>query len=89
MSLALPYFRITEEVRRLPLDELDVVAVGPGVVDEDEGREIPAGSVGTIVAVYGEGEAFCVEFEEPFHALATVGRDKIIRVEAASSAKAE
>ncbi|WP_298957926.1 DUF4926 domain-containing protein [uncultured Methylobacterium sp.] len=89
MSLARPYFRIAEGARRLPLDELDVVAVGPGVVDEDEGRGIPAGSVGTIVAVYGEGEAFCVEFEEPFHALATVGRDQIVRVEAASSAKAD
>ena len=41
-------------------------------VEDDEGRMIEAGSRGTIVATWGEGVAYEVEFVQPFQALATV-----------------
>lgn len=50
--------------------ELDTVALArPVAVD---GRTMPAGSRGTVVAVYNAGVAYEIEFERPFHAVATV-----------------
>ena len=51
--------------------ELDVVTLRTPALS-DEGATVPAGATGTIVAVYGDAAAFGVEFEAPFHALATV-----------------
>lgn len=51
--------------------ELDVVTLKAAAVSDD-GAMVPAGATGTIVAIYGDAVAFGVEFESPFHALATV-----------------
>ncbi len=60
--------------------ELDLVCLSrpvkanfqPGEDGFATSREIPAGAIGTIVAVWDHGEAYEVEFSEPFAALATV-----------------
>lgn len=54
-----------------PVRELDRVALLADVVGDDE-VNVPAGSVGTVVAVWGQGAAFEVEFTRPVDALATV-----------------
>lgn len=45
------------------------------------GRELPAGSTGTIVGVWADGEAYEVEFTKPFHAVVTVTAPKLSRVD--------
>jgi hypothetical protein len=37
-----------------------------------------AGSSGTVVHAYGGGQAYIIEFYEPFHAVATVEADVIV-----------
>ncbi len=71
-----PRYRIVASERRFPIDELDEVILSRDVVDMD-GQCVPAGSVGTVVGVWGEMAAFEVEFTQPFQALATVQRDAI------------
>lgn len=46
---------------------------------DDDGHEVPAGSVGTVVGVWNQGEAYEVEFVVPFQALATVEGGQIVR----------
>lgn len=41
-------------------------------LDLGDGRALPAGALGAIVFVHGGGEAYEVEFIEPFHAVATI-----------------
>jgi hypothetical protein len=36
------------------------------------GQVLPAGTAGTVVAVYADGAAYEVEFESPFHAVVTL-----------------
>ena len=48
----------------------------------EDGRTLPAGSTGTVVGIWAEGEAFEVEFAEPFHAVVTIEASKLSRVEA-------
>lgn len=55
-----------------------IAEVGPTAIEElgrvrlrravrtDDGRDLPAGSSGTVVAVYGADEAYEVEFTSPF-----------------------
>ncbi len=45
-------------------------------VDSDEGR-VPAGSTGTIVAVFDRGAGYAVEFTRPFHSVTLVPADAI------------
>jgi hypothetical protein len=71
-----PRYRIVASERRSLIDELDEVVLSRDVVDMD-GQCVPAGSVGTVVGVWGEMAAFEVEFAQPFQALATVQRDRI------------
>lgn len=71
-----PNFLVEERVRRFPIDELDRVTLGADVAS-DEGEIVPAGSSGTVVGVWGAGEAYEVEFFKPFPALATVAADLI------------
>ncbi|WP_288586202.1 DUF4926 domain-containing protein [uncultured Methylobacterium sp.] len=59
--------------------ELDTARLLVPVMD-DEGREVPAGSVGTVVGVWNRGEAYEVEFAIPFEALATVMAGQIVQV---------
>lgn len=51
--------------------ELDLVTLAVPV-RSDEGHDVPAGSVGTVVGIWAGGSGFEVEFLEPFEALATV-----------------
>ena len=44
---------------------------------EAEGRRLPAGSRGTVVAAYRDGTGFEVEFFEPFHAVVTLEADDL------------
>ena len=53
------------------------------VVGED-GESVPAGSTGTVVAIWGEGAAFDVEFTRPIEALAALGPDLLTLVERAA-----
>ncbi|MCJ2135939.1 DUF4926 domain-containing protein [Methylobacterium sp. J-026] len=59
--------------------ELDDVRLLSDVVTLD-GDTIPAGREGTVVAVWGLGDAFEVEFPEPMGALATVEAACIARI---------
>ncbi|MEL6062102.1 MULTISPECIES: DUF4926 domain-containing protein [unclassified Methylobacterium] len=59
--------------------ELDDVRLLSDVVTDD-GDIMSAGSEGTVVAVWGLGEAYEVEFPEPMGALATVEAARIERI---------
>ena len=52
------------------ITELSVVRIRSAVVTED--GTVPAGSHGTVVHAYDDGQAYIIEFYEPFHAIATV-----------------
>lgn len=43
-------------------------------------RTIPAGSTGAIVSIWAGGEAYEVEFIEPFHAVVTVAAPQLMQV---------
>ncbi|MEL6059264.1 MULTISPECIES: DUF4926 domain-containing protein [unclassified Methylobacterium] len=58
------------------LAELSVVALLRDVVTDD-GVTVPAGTEGTIVGVWGGGEAYEVEFDEPVVGNATVQADAL------------
>ena len=55
--------------------ELSLVSLTRPV--EAEGRLLPAGSTGTVVHVYPDECAYEVEFNRPFHAVATVEADAV------------
>ncbi|TXM71605.1 DUF4926 domain-containing protein [Methylobacterium sp. WL12] len=61
-----------------PLQDLDDVRVLASVVTLD-GDTIPAGTEGAVVAVWGAGETYEVEFSEPPGALATVDAAQLAR----------
>ena len=50
--------------------ELSVVAL-TRVIQAEKGS-LPAGARGTVVAAYGDGKGYEVEFEHPFHAVVTL-----------------
>jgi hypothetical protein len=50
--------------------------------EEDGLRTVPAGSRGTVVAVWDEGRAYEVEFTEPFQALGTIAAKHLRKAEA-------
>ncbi|WP_246692903.1 hypothetical protein [Methylobacterium sp. WL64] len=66
-----PTFTVTEHVRRFLIDELDAVTLDVATQTSD-GETVPAGTTGTVMAVWGQAEAFEVEFDEPFTGLARV-----------------
>ena len=51
--------------------ELSVVSLARPVKDDD-GRMLPWGAAGTVVHVYPDERAYLVEFNRPFHTVATV-----------------
>lgn len=53
------------------IEELDRVELLADVLGDDQ-VTVPAGSVGTVVAIWAGGAAFEVEFTRPVDALATV-----------------
>ena len=66
-----PDFTATEYVRRFKIDELDAVTLAVDA-QTNYGERVPAGTVGTVMAVWGNGEAFEVEFDEPYMGLAMI-----------------
>ncbi|WP_082515342.1 type I restriction endonuclease [Methylobacterium sp. Leaf112] len=62
-----------------PIAELDRVALVTDYLDPNSSRVIPAGSKGTVVGSWAEGEAFEVEFTEPFACLATIPATAVAR----------
>ena len=44
-----------------------------------DGRTLPAGALGAVVFIHGGGQAYEVEFIEPFHAVATVSAPDLCR----------
>ncbi|MCJ2050986.1 DUF4926 domain-containing protein [Methylobacterium sp. J-070] len=58
------------------LAELGVVVLLRDVVTDD-GVPIPAGTEGTIVGIWADGEAYEVEFDEPVAGNATVRADAL------------
>jgi len=44
-------------------------------IETDDGATVPAGSHGTVVAVYGQGRAYEVEFARPVVGTCTVAAD--------------
>ena len=52
--------------------ELAVVSLRHAVCVDSDGRTLPAGTKGTIVAAYRDGVGYEVEVFEPFHAVVTL-----------------
>jgi len=59
-----------EEATEPSFAELSVVALTRAV--EVEGQSLPEGTLGTVVAAYGDGVGYEIEFERPFHAVVTL-----------------
>ena len=64
-------YRFRSDAPPSDLRDLDVVVLTADATSDD-GAVFKAGSEGTIVSVFRDGEAYVVEFEEPVGALATV-----------------
>ncbi|MCJ2059640.1 DUF4926 domain-containing protein [Methylobacterium sp. J-048] len=71
-----PAFTTHSPDRRFPIDTLDAVTLAADA-QTDDGETVPAGTVGTVVAVWGEAEAFDIEFDAPFTGLVTIDREMI------------
>ena len=56
-----------EEAAELGKAGFSVVALTRAV--EVEGQSLPEGTLGTVVAAYGDSVGYEVEFERPFHAV--------------------
>lgn len=63
----------TAAARQVP--ELSIIRLCLPV--ETKQGTVPAGSTGTVVHAYSDGQAYIIEFYEPFHAVATVEADAI------------
>jgi hypothetical protein len=68
--------------RNAAFRELDRVQTLEDVAGED-GERVPEGSEGTIVAIWGDGEAFEVEFMRPVETLSAIRPDLLKLVERA------
>ncbi|MGU3386674.1 DUF4926 domain-containing protein [Methylobacterium sp. D53M] len=64
-------YRFKQDAPRSRFQDLDDVVLRTAVAG-DHGVTIPAGTLGTILSVHGEGESYAVEFDEPDGAVATV-----------------
>ena len=58
-----------------PVTKLSIVKLGKPVGTKQ--GTVPAGSSGTVVHAYTTGDAYIIEFYEPFHAVATVEADAL------------
>lgn len=65
-----------ETVEPAPFADLDIVRVRRAVTT-DEGEDVPAGTRGTVVAVYAGGPAYEIEFEA---GLATIDSAELVAV---------
>ena len=64
-------FSSEPHIRRFAIDEMDAITLAVDVHTISD-EHVPAGTVGTVVAVWGQAEAFEVEFDEPYTGTATV-----------------
>lgn len=71
MSVETYYLLRREAPAPEPMPELSVVET-LREVETDDGETVPAGSRGTVVATYEDGQAYEVEFARPVVGLATV-----------------
>jgi hypothetical protein len=58
--------------RRCAFRELEAVVLAQTIHVRSVGRDLPAGSRGTVVGVWRDGQAYEVEFATPFACLVTV-----------------
>ncbi|MCJ2125551.1 DUF4926 domain-containing protein [Methylobacterium sp. J-077] len=75
MSLEIAY-RFRQDVPPSSIQDLDDVVLLVPVVG-DNGVQIAAGTLGTILSVHGSGTSYAVEFDEPDGAVVTVLSDQI------------
>ncbi|WP_279357699.1 DUF4926 domain-containing protein [Methylobacterium indicum] len=68
--------RVHEQAPPTLFTELSVVETLRGV-ETDDGAAVPAGSRGTIVAIYGKGAAYEVEFARPVIGNCTIDHDAL------------
>lgn len=73
-------YRIRTDRAPASLMDLDVVMLTADVT-ADDGATIEAGTEGTIVSIFRDGEAFVVEFDTPTGSLATVTGDTLTLIE--------
>jgi hypothetical protein len=59
-------------------EEADEVALAIPLHDKISGRDLPAGTRGTVVGVWHGGRAYEVEFTQPFECLVTVPAEGLI-----------
>lgn len=71
------YVRSTDAVPAIP--ELSVVALRADLT-LDDARVLPAEAEGTVVGLWGDGEGYVVEFDVPFHAVASVEAEHLREV---------
>ena len=67
-----------------PIEELSVVRLKNPM--ETANGLLVAGACGTVVSVFGSGEAYMVEFDGPFHALETLSCEMVEAVSGSSGA---
>ena len=66
------------EIERTPaFAELTRVVLTKPVFVQEANRELPAGSRGTVVAVWQGGKAYEVEFAKPFTCLVTITPERL------------
>jgi hypothetical protein len=58
-----------------PISELSVVTLTHSL--EHKARELPEGSVGTVVHAWSDGEHYAVEFTKPFRCVVSLARGDI------------
>lgn len=73
-------YRFKQDAPRSRFQDLDDVVLTATVLDDNR-RVVPAGTEGTIVSVYRDGEAYMVELSEPEGALISVAPEEIQLIE--------
>ena len=74
----LGHLEATESPDRVRIAALASVTLAVPVLS-DEGGMVPAGAQGTVVGVWAGGDAFEVEFTQPFEALASVEASQLVQ----------
>lgn len=71
------YYRSANAASAIP--ELSIVALRADLTLNDK-RVMPAETEGTVVGLWGDGKGYVVEFDEPFHAIATLEAEQLREV---------
>lgn len=74
-----PLFYVRTTDARAAIPELSVVALRADLTLADA-RVIPIAAEGTVVGLWGDGRGYVVEFDAPFHAVASVEADQLREV---------